>query len=897
MSLAPRTRLGPYEIVAPLGAGGMGEVYRARDTALHRDVAIKVLPAAFAEDEERLARFRREAQLVASLNHPNVAAIHGLVEANGSLALALELVDGEDLGQKLLRGPIPAENALSIARQIADGLEAAHERGIVHRDLKPANVKLTKDGTVKILDFGLAKACEEGAAISGDVSDSPTISRAATASGPMTAAGVVLGTASYMSPEQARGLPLDKRSDIWSFGAVLYEMLAGRRLFAGGTLTDTLAAVLTKEPDWKALPKDTRPSVRRLLARCLERDPRRRLRDIGDARFELEDVREPEPSATDASRRAPLSRAAPWAVALAAVLAAIAVGVLALRRPSAREAPPVSHVDLSFPAGVEALGSRDAGFDISADGRVVAMVGVKDSVRQLFIRRLDRTETEEVPETVGANAVAFSSDGKSIVFVTGGLLVRYSLTDRHRKVVATGVAQMSGVAWGDAGIVCQRGGALLLVSESGGAERALTTLDAKRREVLHADPLVLPGRGVVLFTSLGTDRGSERIEAVTLDGRRSVLVDRATTPTWSPTGHLLFGRDGMVFAAPFDAATVKVTGEAVPVLAPGEVGTRLSGTLGLKLSASGTLLYMPSDFNVKRVMSVARDGSARALDLPTGRYASPRVSPDGKRLLLETATSVLETLDVAQGKRTRLTVPSIGTSWPTWSGDGARVVFRRFNAPFWVMADGSGKEGVLVTSTEPDGSPSSTIGDVPAGPGPDADSILVLRATRETSVDLYLVSISGAFPPRPLVATRAYEGGARFSPDGRFLLYGSNESGQLEIFVRPYPALDRAWQVSEGGGAQAIWSRTGREIFYRGGGRVVAVSFDASGNAPAIGKAVPLFADEEYAYGMGLTIPNYDVLPDGRFVLLRQNPHGDVLRAAINWTAELEDVLSKGGVR
>jgi serine/threonine-protein kinase len=879
MPLAPGTTIGPYQITGPIGAGGMGEVYRARDTKLQRDAAIKVLPAGFAQDESGVARLRREAQLLASLNHPQVASIYGLEETSGALALALELVEGEDLAERLARGAIPVEEAIGYARQLIDGLEAAHEKGIVHRDLKPANIKVSPEGVVKILDFGLAKAYEGDAGRPGSgPSQSPTMAHHG------TEAGVVLGTAAYMSPEQARGKPLDKRADIWAFGVVLFEMLTGRRLFLGETLSDTLAAVLTRAPDWTLLPTATPPGVRRLLARCLERDARKRLRDIGDARPELDDLREPSVATAAGAPAQRRWRLLPWGLAAAAAL--VAGWALWGRSDAAARLP--THLEIAYPPNVEpyiAAGS----VAMSPDGRTVAMLGVQDGIRWLFTRRLDHGEATEVPDTSGANTVAFSPDGASVAFVPGsGLVTRLSLSDQQRKVVASGADLTGDVAWGSAGIVFNRSGALWIVSPEGGASRALTGVDAARQEILHTSPAVLPGGRYVLFASLTTVPGTERIEAVSVDGgARSVIVERATTPVWSPTGHLLFERDGAVLAAALDPQTATLRGASIPVLPSGAVEPTGMGGILLSVSATGTLLHLPAGFTDQRLVSVGRDGAARPLDLPSGSYSNPRVSPDGSRLLVDSGGARIEVLDLARGTRARLTAAAFGTFYSTWSSDGKRVVFRRFNAPYSVSADGSGDAVPL---------PAGSVNDFPSSAGPDPDSVLVVRIRPETSGDVFLISTNGAFEPRALVETPAYEGGAQLSPDGRFLLYQSNASGRAEIYVRPYPALDRQWQASEGGGVQARWSRTSREIYYRTGKELMAVPIATEGPEPVFGKPVALFADE-YDFGRGISNPNYDVTPEGRFIMLRRGPNGGKLRAVLHWTEELKQVLGAGGVR
>jgi Tol biopolymer transport system component len=883
MPLSPGTRIGPYEITGAVGAGGMGEVYRARDTRLNRDAAIKVLPALFALEAGSVDRLRREAQVLASLSHPNIASIYGLEETSGTLALALEFVEGEDLAQRQARGAIPGDEAVAYARAIVDGLEAAHEKGIVHRDLKPANIKVTRDGTVKILDFGLAKAYGGDAERSGsDCSQSPTLAHHA------TEAGVILGTAAYISPEQARGKAVDKRADNWAFGVVLFEMLTGHGLFRGDTLSDTLAAVLTREPDWRMLPPSTPPGVRRLLTRCLERDPKKRLRDIGDARPDLDGTLDLAGRTEPVAR--PRWRALPWVLAGAAALAAAwTVWVPTTRGTNIRE---VTHLDIAFPADVEpVLPLSTAALAISPDGRGVVMVGATNGVRRLLLRRLDRAEASEVPGSTGGNGAAFSPDSSSLALLLGsGSIVRVSLTDLQRKVVTSGADLSGGLAWSAAGIVFGRRGALWIVSPDGGQPRQLTELDAARKEVLHDHPIVLPGDRLVLFASLTTEPGAERIEAVPIGGGpRSVIVERATTPAWSPTGHLLFARDSAVLAAPFDLDKATVVGPALPIMAAGVVAGLTSGDLGFRLSSTGTLLYLPVGFNANHVVSVGRDGAALTLDLPSGHYEDPRVSPDGQRVLFDSNGSTVEVLSLTRGIRRRLTAAALGTNFPSWTSDGTRVVFRRYNAPFWAPADGSGT-GVATPLA------AAGVNDIPSSPGPDPDSLIAIRVRPETSGDVFLFSLSGAFAPKPLIVTPAYDGGPQLSPDGHWLLYQSDASGQPEIYLRAYPALDRQWQVSEGGGVQARWSRSSREIYYRSGRRVVAVTMDPTGAEPVFGRPTALFADE-YDFGRGISIPNYDVAPDGRFIMLRRDANGGSLRAVVNWTEEQKAILASGGVR
>jgi serine/threonine protein kinase len=885
MSLQIGTSIGPYQITGTIGAGGMGEVYRARDLRLNREIAIKVLPATFSKNVDGVARFRREAQLLASLNHPNIASIYGLEESNGDLALALELVDGEDIAERLKSGPIPVDEAIGIAKQIAEGLEAAHEKGIIHRDLKPANIKLTKTGGVKILDFGLAKVFEEEMAspLESGVSQSPTIAHH------KTQAGMIMGTAAYMSPEQARGKAVDKRADIWSFGVVLYEMLTGHRMFDGETVSDSLAAVLTKEANFEKIPSSTPIGVLRLLKRCLQRDPRRRLRDIADAQADLDssvEITIPQQPASLQSSAA--IRTLPWFL-LAIAIAAIAAWMFFHRSNNTAVSNDVVDLDITFPPNIEPATGLQGGITLAPDGRTILLIGVKNGVRGLYIRHLDNPELTEVRDTSGVNLAAFSPDGSSAVYVPGSTqLIRISLADQQRTVLARGIDLASSVIWGRSGIIYSRAGALWMISPSGGTPKQLTVLDKSRHEVVHGDANVLTDGRTVLFSCLTSDDGAPRIEAVSIEnGKRSVILDNAITPVLSPTGHLLFGRDGAVWAAPFDEKTATVRGSAIQVIPTGVVGTVRIGTVGLQLSQTGTLVYVPVDFDSNRVISVGRDGSEIALRLPLNRYGNPRLSPDGRRLLIESQGNSISTFDLARGTSALVAAAAIGTSFSTWSADGQAVVFRRFNVPYWAATDGSGKAGAV---------PGGMFNDFPSGPGPDSDSIIDVRIEPETSGDIFLLSMSGKFPVKKLIGTPAYEGGPQLSSDKNWLLYQSNESGQPEIYLGRYPVLDRKWQVSEGGGVQPRWNPSGAEIYYRNGHQMMAVTFDSSGAEPNFGKPTALFNDE-YDYGQGISIPNYDVTRDGRFIMFRRGAHGNSIRVIINWTEQLKKIIAAGGTR
>jgi Tol biopolymer transport system component len=573
----------------------------------------------------------------------------------------------------------------------------------------------------------------------------------------------------------------------------------------------------------------------------------------------------------------------------AGAAAVMSAGWIAWSRPAPAPGAGVTYASITFPRDVEPLPSLASGFGVSPDGRQVFMIGVKDGRRRLFLRSLDRLDVTEIPDPSGVNGAAFSPDGGSMtLLVGGGVVTRLSLADRQRTVVTTTADISGGLAWGDAGIVFSRGGALWMAPADGSGPRSLTGLDAARHEVMHDSPLMLPGGRLVLFSSMSPDPGTDRVEVVKIDdGARAVVVERASTPIFVRPGHLLFARDGAIFAVPIDPETAVLRGTALPVIPAGRVEIGAAGSLTVRVSASGTLVMVPAGFNAGKVWSVARDGSAQALDLPSARYSNPRVSPDGRRLLIERSGTVLSAFDFARGTLAEVSGPAYGTNFGTWSTTADRVVFRMFNLPVWMSADGSGRAMPV---------PGTDVNSYPAAPGPDADSIFMVRLVEGSSGDISLVSISGAFAAKSIVATPSYDGGPALSPDRRWLLFVSTMSGQAEAYVKPYPGLDRQWQVSAGGGTQARWSPDGKEIYYRAHQRFVAVPFGTTHAEPVIGKAVLLFADT-YDFGPNTTLPNYDVTHDGRFIVTGREAGDGGLQIGVNWERELERILAAGGAR
>ena len=831
-ALSAGTRLGAYEIVGFIAAGGMGEVYRARDTRLKRDVALKILPESFASDPDRLARFQREAEVLASLNHPSIAAIYGVEESNGTRALVMEFVEGETLADRVARGPIPVEEALPIAKQIAEALEAAHEHGVIHRDLKPANIKVTPDRAVKVLDFGLAKLAHlETVAHAADITASPTITSPAM----VTGVGMILGTASYMSPEQARGREADKRSDIWAFGCVLYEMLSGKRAFGGEDVSDALAFIITTEPDWAALPTNTPPALRRLLRRCLEKDPKERLHDVADARIEIKDagaLRVDGRAASVAVQRAGWRRALPWTVAVGA----LAVGaVLALwaasRRPPAPPAP--VRVSAELGADVSLVTDQGAAAVLSPDGAVLAFVAQKSGGSpQLYIRRLEQLEATPLSGTDDARNPFFSPDGQWIAFFAGGKLKKISVTG-GAAVTLCDAPNSRGGTWADDDTIAfapdsVAGVSLLRVSSAGGKPERLTTLD--QDEPGQQWPQVLPGGKAVLYTSQRVTRSADNEDIVVQplpNGLRKVVVQRSGYyGRYLPSGHLVYVHEGTLFAAPFDLDRLELTGQPVPVLEGVTVSSFLAGSARgaqFAVAGNGTLVYV----SAQRVSHDApiswmdRQGTTMPLRATPANWANLVFAPDGRRLALDLfdgKQSDVWVYDWARDMLSHLTFDPTDDVKPVWTPDGRRIVFASRRADkatvnlYWQRADGTGDVQRLTESKNQQD---------PASWHPGGKFLAFWELNPQTGTDLMILpmegdEVSGWTPGKATVFlnTPFNEREPMFSPDGRWIPYRSDESGRDEIYVRPFPGPGGKWQISTGGGTNPTWSRTRHELFY-----------------------------------------------------------------------------------
>jgi serine/threonine protein kinase/Tol biopolymer transport system component len=868
--------LSHYRITAALGAGGMGEVYRATDTNLQREVAIKVLPSEVSQDPERLARFRREAHLLASLNHPNIAAIYGLEEADGKPFLALELVDGEDLAQRLKRGPLPVGEALELAGQIAEALDAAHEKGIVHRDLKPANVKVAPDGRVKVLDFGLAKAwVGDPTGSSGDLSQSPTLAHTG------TAAGVILGTAAYMSPEQARGRPVDKRTDIWSFGCVLFEMLAGHSPVQGDTLTDVLAAIVSRAPDWGALPPTTPRGILTLLRRCLEKDTRRRLRDAADARLEIEEALHA-PVGDPAAPPQPTRARWPWAaggVAVGALLAGFAVWSL---KPGAAPRHP-AHLAIPLPSSGAFEGANGTlMLALSPDGRRVAYVGRSGSASQLFVRPLDRFEPQPIAGTEGAADPVFSPDGQWLAFFAASKLKKVAVAGGPVTTLAEAPDGI-GISWGEDGAIVycpdRWGRGLWRVPAGGGTAEALTRPDPKAGESVHALPHHLRGSDVLLFASFkGPSPANATLEALSLrTGKRTALVQGATQGRYLPPGRLVYASGDSLLVAPFDRARLAVTGPALPVL-EGVLGNSTGGTAHFGLADDGTLAYVPAhtQSDERSLVVVNRDGVARPLTDARHPYEDMDLSPDGRRLALtiEGPTWGIWVLELARGTLTRLTLEHDNRD-PHWTADSQRVSYSSFrNGRYGIYAkaaDGSGAEEQLATSEYQQ---------APESWSPNGLEMTFSQWSPETTADIAVLSRAEGGPgqSRLLVSTRFSEGSSLFSPDGTWLAYASFESGRQEVYVMPYPGPGGRVQVSTDGGSRPIWAPDGRELYYRNGDQMMVVQVQRK---PSFVAGTPRVLFEGRYWNAG---QDYDVSPAGdRFYMIQEAPAPTEIRVVQDW--------------
>jgi Tol biopolymer transport system component len=900
--LTAGSRLGSYEVIALLGAGGMGEVYRAHDARLGRDVALKILPQHFASDPERLARFKREAQVLAAITHPNIGAIFGVEESvvDGARveALVLELVEGQTLAERISQGAIPLEEALPIAKQIAEALEAAHAQGIVHRDLKPANVKITPGGIVKVLDFGLAKLAEPETAASTTApvafSISPTITSPAA-----TGLGVVLGTAAYMSPEQAKGRPADKYCDMWAFGAVLYEMLTGRRAFVGEDVGETLAEVIKANVPWDALPPETPPAIRRLLKRCLVKDRRLRIADAGVARLEVDEgLNELRAPAVPTTVPSPRSRWYGLLVPVAAAVvtaAATGFGVWEFARPTPPPAPVPTRFTIELPQDVRLAVSTVQRVAITRDGRRLIYNGIRGLSAQLYVRSLDQLQSQAIPGVEGVmGAVFVSPDGEWVGYndVREAKFKKVRISGGPPATIfdnpGPGAGGFRGASWGSTGTIVfatTASPALMQVSDAGGTPQPLTK---PQNGELHSSPHFLPDGRALLFTISGQGM-PDRVAVVRLDDRQPRVLLAGSSPRFAESGHIVFLRERALWAVPFDRDRLAVAGEAVPVL-EGIAVAAIANAAVFEIAANGTLVYNPAAgaTQVQRTLVwVDRQGREEPVAAPPRAYAYARLSPDGTQLALDIRDqeSDIWLWNIARGTLSRFTFERVPDRAPMWSADGRRILFESDRAGsgnlFWQSADGTGKveqlaEGNLL---------------YPSGVSPDGTRALFTG----TQNDVMSVTLDGTRHVEPVVQTPFLERNATVSPDGRWMAYESNASTRPEIYVRPYPNVSTGqWLVSTNGGTRPLWAHSGRELFYLApDGALMRVALEA-GVTWAAGVPTRLFAGPYLdADANALVGRTYDIsLDDRRFLMIKDQDAraatGPSLIVVEHWTEELK---------
>ena len=933
MPLTTGSRLGPYEIVALLGVGGMGEVYRATDTSLKRQVAIKVLPETVAADPERLARFQREAEVLAALNHPNIAHIYGLERLrpsraeSGSLALVMELVEGPTLADRIAQGAIPLADALPIARQIAEALEGAHEQGIIHRDLKPANIKVRDDGTVKVLDFGLAKAMDPGGTSSASASMSPTLSMHA------TQAGVILGTAAYMSPEQARGKPVDRRADVWAFGCVLYEMLTGRRAFDGEDVTVTLARVVEREPDFDSLPPSVPARVCQTLRLCLRKDPKQRVGDIRDVRLALEGAFETATLQVAAPAAESSQAGTPRrvrALLVASVLGTAFVATLAtwsLTRPSPADPSPAVRFFVSPPDGWTVTLNQITGATVipaplvvSPDGRRVAFLANAATVRsRLWVRALDTLAAQELPGTDGANSPFWSPDSRFLAFYTDGKLKTIDVSGGP-PVTLCDSPDWRGGAWSREGVILFSPGptsALQKVSASGGVPTAAMVLE--KGEAGHARPAFLPDGRHFLYYAFGADT----VSVASLDSHERTLVIKnpGSVNVRYAQDHLLFLRETTLMAQPFDVRGLALTGEPVPVAE--QIATTGTPPNALfSVSDTGVLVYQTGMATLAGQQLAWFDRTGRMIGTveQPGQYNTVALSPDGTRVAVsrtapqapgrspQAAGGATQTAgggnltnmdlwvhEFSRSTSTRLTFDPAQDWMAAWSPDGSRIAWSSLRDGvsnlYQKASNSAGNEDALLKSAEAKYAYDWSY---------DGRFLLYANvAPAPKGYDLWVLPMTGDDrKPRPYLQTDFQESQARFSPDSRFVVFTSNASGTTEVYVRPFPeSLGGLWKVSQGGGAQPRWRRDGKELFYiSADSKLMAVEVTTT---PAFKASVPkaLFTAPIWGGGTGATnVTRYDVTADGQKFLINTAPGSassgsatppapTPITVVLNWTA------------
>jgi serine/threonine protein kinase/WD40 repeat protein len=894
MNVTVGTRLLHYELAGKIGEGGMGVVWQARDTQLNRDVAIKILPPELAQEPDRLARFEREARLLASLNHQNIAAIYGLHQADGVFFLAMELCAGEDLSARLSRGPLPVDDAVRIAGQLAIALTAAHTNGVVHRDLKPANIQISPGGDIKVLDFGLAKAMTPDP-MSGDPrsSLSPTITSAG------TVAGVILGTAAYMSPEQARGIAVDERADIWAFGCVVYEMLTGNRCFPGQSISDSIAAILKTEPDWDALPAATSLQARRMLKRCLAKDADKRLHSAADARLELEELAYPEDAPHEAStaRHSPFALLAWGGLALVAGLAigAISLPLLSSKQPAAATTP--VHLQMTLPPSAAlAAGSFVSSLALSPSGQHLVYVGVDEGIRRLYVRDLQSPQVMALPGTEGAEGPFFSPDGQWVGFFADWKLKRTSMNIGGLPRTICELTDFRGASWGADDVIVlapSQSGPLQKISADGGVLEPITEITDNA--FTHRLPQFLPDGRTFIFASYTSAANSGfNFEDSTLwlhsmeTGVTKRLMESGSQPRYSPSGHILYNQSGSLLAAPFDTEALEITGPPRPVIS--DVAVQINtGATQFDVSPDGTLVYVTGGVlgDDTHLELIDRQGQATIVEDLEGIGRYPRFSPDGSKFIIFQIGANRGGVwlgELGASGRTRLAPGGPGM----WSHDGRQIVYlygsvQGLSQLYLMDTDGHDSAQLISPDTQNVSSPTEF--------SPDGKVATYVVNSPETGNDLWIVPLDGG-EPEPFLATPDNETGMHFSPDGDHVVYVSDTSGRYEIYVSTYPDGQGSWQISTGGGHEPIWSADGNEIFYRSGDNMMTVQVQSE---PGFRHEVPAILFRNYYDGQLGTagLPNYDVSKDGQQFLMTRSAELNLqtteVQVILNWADSLLD--------
>jgi serine/threonine protein kinase/Tol biopolymer transport system component len=907
MTIAAGTKLGRYEIRSKIGEGGMGEVYRARDEKLNRDVAIKVLPAALSENADRLNRFEQEAQAAGALNHPNILAVYDVGVHDRAPYVVSELLEGETLCQRMAGAALPQRKAIDYALQIARGLAAAHEKGIVHRDIKPENIFITDDGRVKILDFGLVKLIDSA---DGTQSQTEVPTRKVN-----TDAGIIMGTMGYMSPEQLKGQAIDHRTDIFSFGAILYEMLSGKRAFRGDSMAETMSAILREDPpDLSDTNKTISPALERVVRHCLEKNPAERFHSARDLAFAVEAI---SGTATTSGqtmsatlspmadqireKRSNVSRF--WlasTVVLALTLLALAAFVILRRSSSKPETSPVARYDV-LPLNKTGLNLiRTPAVALSPDGSTLAFLANSEGVNHLYLRRRDDPEVKMIAGTEGAFDAAFSPDGQWIAFIADFTLKKIPLNGPA--VSLTKVGDARGLAWiGNDTLVCTPGATegVVQISANGGAPRAITTVDQKKNERTHRWPQALPGGKAVLFTVGSLDKpddyDSANIEAVILaTGERRLILQGASMARYVPTGHLIFGREGVLYAVGFDVDRLTVHGNPVAVLT-GVAGDKTTGAVHFSVADDGTLAYVPGSATsaTRSLVWVEKSGNQTPVNIPEGQFNDPRISPDGSRVALlqgSSGSGDVWIYEFARATFTRLTFTTTNAT-PVWSADSRNIYYvsiKQVGAEdestiFRKPADGSHEaEAILSLNGR----------QYLKGILPDGETALLDSELQTSMGSINRIMLKPGAQPNPVVNGPFNQYAAAISPDGRWLAYHSNESGRPEIYVRDLAETGGRWQISTAGGDEPHWSPDGRELYYRNSGFLLAVPIETR---PAFQAGTPKNLFNEVVDFRSNSGETYDVDPrGGRFLMIRPPKEGTSsaqVRIVLNWFSELRRVV------